>query len=114
MGFTIDQSDSYKWPIKISIPQDGGRMEPSTFDGEFKRVTQSRIREMGEMIDKGELSDYELVAEVLIGWKGITDSNGEEIKFSQTNLQKLVDVPMAATSIAEAFFNSIAGAKRKN
>ena len=33
---------------------------------------------------------------------------------NKSNLKKLLDVPMVATAIAQSFFESIAGAKRKN
>ena len=114
MGFKLDQSGTYKWPVTVEVPVDDGRHDKQKFDGEFKRITQSRIREMGQLIETGDLTDVDLVKEVLVGWDGIEDDQGNELKFSQAKLKQLLDVPMVATAIATAFFDSIAGAKRKN
>lgn len=114
MSFVLKQSNTYKWPVSIEIPVDGGRHEKRTFDGEFKRTTQSRIREIGELIDTGDLTDIDLVTEVLVGWEGVNDEEGNIVKFSNNSLAQLCEIPMAATSIAKAFFESITGAKRKN
>ena len=69
---------------------------------------------MGEQIENNEITETELVTEVLLGWDGINDEDGNPIKFSQKALAQVIDVPMLATSISKAFFDSIAGAKRKN
>tara|TARA_B100001094_G_scaffold197687_1_gene191814 strand:+ start:9010 stop:9354 length:345 start_codon:yes stop_codon:yes gene_type:complete len=114
MSFVLKQGNSYKWPVVHDMPVDGGKHERHTFDAEFKRITQSRIRQMGEQIDNNEITESELVTEVLLGWDGINDDDGNPIKFSQKALDQVIDVPMLATSISKAFFDSIAGAKRKN
>ena len=114
MAFVLKQSDSYSWPVAFDVPVDGGRHQRQTFDGEFRRLSQSRIREIGQQIEAGETTDAELAAEVLIGWSGITDDDGKEVPFSQAALQQLLDVPMLATAIATSYFGSLQGAKRKN
>tara|TARA_R100000742_G_C4274834_1_gene94987 strand:+ start:308 stop:652 length:345 start_codon:yes stop_codon:yes gene_type:complete len=114
MSFVLDQSDTYKWPVVHEVPVDGGRHEKRTFDVEFKRTTQSRIREIGELVEKGEITDIDLVCEVMIGWEGVTDPDGNAIKFSQKALSRFLEVPMLANSVSEAFFKSVAGKKRKN
>ena len=42
------------------------------------------------------------------------DGDGTEIPFSEGNRDKLLDVPMVAVAIGMSFFESLAGAKRKN
>jgi hypothetical protein len=112
--FVLKQSDSYSWPVSFEVPIDGGRHERQTFDGEFKRLPQSRIREIGKLIDDGDILDSAIAAEVLVGWSGVTDDEGKEIPFSQKSLDQLLDVPLLATSIVVAYFASLQGAKRKN
>jgi hypothetical protein len=114
MGFTLKQTNSYSWPVSVEIPVDNGRHERSTFDAEFKRIPQTRIKEFGEELDAGTISESDICREVLIGWKGITDDDGKEVKFTQSNFEQLVDVPMVAMAVATSFFNSLAGVKRKN
>lgn len=114
MAFVLKQSDTYSWPVTFDLPIDGGRHERHSFDGEFRRLSQSRIREMGQQIEAGEATDAELAAEVLVGWCGVTDANGKDVPFSQSALQQLLDISMVASAIVLAFFNSLQGAKRKN
>lgn len=114
MPFILKQSDSYSWPISFDLPIDGGRHQRQSFDGEFCRLSQSRIREIGAQIEAGEITDAELAAEVLVGWSGITDDAGKDVPFSQGALSQLLDVPMLATAIVSAYFGSLQGAKRKN
>jgi len=114
MGFKLDQSGTYKWPVTVEVPVDDGRHDKQKFDGEFKRITQSRIKELIELVASGDLTDVDVVKEVLVGWDGIEDDEGNELKFSQSKLKQLLDVPMVATAIGTAFFESYTGAKRKN
>lgn len=114
MAFVLKQSDTYRWPVTFDVPVDGGRHERHSFDGEFRRLNQSRIREMGQQIEAGDVTDAELATEVLVGWTGITDDDGKDVPFSQAALQRLLDVPMVAAAIVLAYFNSLQGAKRKN
>ena len=114
MAFVLKQSDTYSWPVSFDIPVDGGRHQRVTFDGVFKRVSQSRLREIGQLIQEDQLTEAELVSEILVGWSGITDDSGKDVPFSQAALQQLLDVPMLATAIITAYFSSLQGAKRKN
>jgi len=114
LAFVLKQSDTYSWPIAFDIPVDGGRMQRQTFDGEFRRLSQSRITEIGQQIKGEEITDADLAAEVLIGWSGVTDDEGKDVPFSQKALDQLLDVPMLASAITVAYFESLRGAKRKN
>ena len=114
MAFVLKQSDTYSWPVTFDLPIDVGRHQRQSFDGEFRRVSQSRIREMGQQIEAGDTTDADLATEVLVGWSGITDDSGKDVPFSQAALQQLLDVPMLATAIITAYFSSLQGAKRKN
>ena len=114
MAFVLKQSDSYTWPVAFDLPIDGGRHQRQSFDGEFQRLSQSRIREIATQIESGEITDAELAAEVLVGWSGVTDDSGKDVPFSQSALSQLLDVPMLASSIVAAYFGSLQGAKRKN
>jgi hypothetical protein len=114
MPFVLKQSDTYAWPVSFDLPVDGGRHQRETFDGQFKRLPQSRILAIGKEIEAGEITDIELAREVLVGWAGVTDDAAKEIPFSQKALEQLLDVPMLATAIVTAYFESLKGAKRKN
>jgi len=119
MSFVLKQSDTYVWPVTFDVPVDGGRHERQTFDGEFKRLPQSKIgpmvAELQKLEDLGDLERFtEIAADLLVGWSGINDDNGKEVPFSQKALEQLLEVPFLAVSVLKAYMDSIKGAKRKN
>jgi len=114
MGLRLNQSGTYKWPVTVQIPIDGGKYEKTKFEAEFKRLTETRILEINELITKGKIVAVDLCKEVLVGWEGIEDDDGNEEAFSEANKKKLLNVPRVAQFISEAFYSSIEGAKRKN
>ncbi len=119
MAFVLKQSDTYTWPVAFDVPVDGGRHERQTFDGEFKRLPQSKIgplvAELQRLEDLNDLDRLsEIAAEVLVGWSGVNDDKGSEIPFSQKALEQLLEVPLLSVAILKAYMDSIKGAKRKN
>ena len=119
MAFVLKQSDTHTWPVAFDIPVDGGRHERQTFDGEFKRLPQSRVgpmvAELQQLEDLGDLERLtELAKEVLVGWAGVTGDDGKEIPYSEKAVGQLLEVPLLAVSIIKAYMDSIKGAKRKN
>jgi hypothetical protein len=119
MSFVLKQSETYTWPVVFDVPIDGGRHERQTFDGEFKRLPQSKIgpmvAELQRLEDLGDLERItEIAGDVVVGWSGINDDQGNEIPFSQKALQQLLEVPFLAVAVLKAYMDSIKGAKRKN
>jgi hypothetical protein len=126
VAFVLKQSDSYTWPVSIRLPANGGKRERQTFDAEFKRLPQSRINQIqvlaqqrikaaenGTDLDNG-VSDQSIADEILLGWDGIIDGDGEPVPFTKTNKALLLDVPMLAGALIEAYFESLVEEKRKN
>lgn len=123
MAFVLKQSATYKWPVTIVIPIDGGQKERHTFDGEFKRLPQTRVNELVTQLQLQQRPDIDpdqilpaqdAAREILVGWSGIQDDSGEEIPFSETALNQLLEMQMVAAQIILAWFNSLEVAKRKN
>lgn len=126
MAFVLKQSDSYTWPVSIKLPANGGKREKQTFEAEFKRLPQSRINEIQLLVqqrikaaergeDTGEgITDQSIADEVLVGWEGIVDGDDEAVSFNKGTKAQLLDVPMMAGALIEAFFESLVEAKRKN
>lgn len=111
--FKITQPTDYTWPVTVNFPTDGGRTEKATFDARFKRITQSRLAELRDAIEKSTTSDVELAREVLVGWSGVTDEKGE-VPYSEAARDQMLEIPLVAAAVVMALFESIAGAKRKN
>jgi hypothetical protein len=123
MAFVLKQSATYTWPITVIIPMDGGRRDKHTFDGEFRRLPQSRINEIiklaraaerGRLNDDEELLDQDAAKEILAGWSGVVDDDAKEIPYSENALAQPLDIPTVAGQIVRAWFDSLDVAKRKN
>jgi hypothetical protein len=123
MSFVLKQSTTYTWPVTLILPVDGGRREKHTFEGEFKRLPQTRINEIvrqaramerGRFDEDDVLEDQDAAKEILVGWSGVVDDDGAEIPFSDTLLDQLLEIPTVAGQIVRAWFESLEVAKRKN
>ena len=126
MAFVLKQSSSYVWPVTVKLPISGGKFEKQTFDAEFKRLPQARINkiqievqarikssERNEATDDS-ISDQTIAEELLIGWSGVLDEDGDEVPFRESMKQQLLDIPTLATAIIVAYFDSLTGTKTKN
>lgn len=78
-------------------------------------MAQQRIKaaERGEDLENG-VSDQSIADEILIGWDGIVDGDGEPVPFTKGTKAQLLDVPMLAGALIEAYFESLVEEKRKN
>lgn len=112
--FVISQKTTYSWPVQVEFPTDGGKTERQTFDAEFTRMSQTRINEIRALIEKNEITDTELAAEVLVGWQGVNDGNGDAVPFTEGSRDRLLDVPLVAGAVVMAWLGSLTGVKRKN
>lgn len=113
MAFVLKQTDSYSWPVTVEFPVDGGRFEKQTFDVQFKRIGQDRIREIHELIHAGEIDDDGLCRELVVGWSGIEDGKGE-VPYSEKALNDLLMAPLVTAAIVTSWFDSLGKARRKN
>jgi len=90
-GVTIDYG-----PFSITILRAGGS------NRKYKNVTQREYRKRKHAIDSEQISEEEsakMLAEVyaesvIIGWKGVQDETGKDMKCSKANVVKLLtDLP---------------------
>lgn len=136
MGFPIDLSPTYFWPVPIKVPMGGetcGRHRAYAFEAEFKRISQSRRDEIarqvvigqrllnGDLVDETRLAQMitskEIADELLVGWRKITDKEGEgaqELPYSESTKAQLLDMEYLADALVQAWYDSMPGAKVKN
>src|SRR5687768_16432291 len=100
----ISQSPTYTWPVRVQVPKDGGNYDEQTFEAQFKRLSQSRIKEIREQILAESITDHHLASEVLLGWRDVKDAKGADVPFSVTTRDELLDVPLVAAAIVTGFF----------
>lgn len=109
MPFVRKSKDaSFKWPVAVEYPTDGGRFETETFDAVFRRIGRS---EFNKLLDKG---DTDLIESVLVGWEGIKDEGDKDLPYSKAALKELIDDPYFTRGIVKSYLESLEGAKAKN
>lgn len=113
--FKISEQRTYKWPVTVHVPQDGGKFTKATFTAEFKALAQSEIDGVLNDLRDGD-RDADLCVECLIGWSGVQDADGTDLPFSDEAKTKLLNIPYARAALVAAFFESISGGggRRKN
>jgi hypothetical protein len=108
MAFVLKKVSTYKWPVEVSVPVDGGKFKKETFTAIFKKMSRSAFN---ELIDEG---DDALVDQIIEGWEGIKDEDGEEVPFCAGTKKELFDDPYVLRALIESYTNSITGAAEKN
>lgn len=126
MGFILEQSLTFSWPITIRERQDGGRYRTHTFDAVFKRLPQSRMDEIvleyqriksyaarDEVIS--ELPTRAIASEILAGWSGIFEpDNTTQVPYSEEAKAQLLEIETVADVLVATFIDSAEKAKAKN
>lgn len=102
--FRVSQKESYKWPVVVQEPNNGAFTE-SRFTAEFKILPQARL----DSVAAGREENADLADEVLLGWDGVVDRDGNPLLFSEETKAIVLDIPYAKMAIVRAFFSSIAG-----
>lgn len=103
--FVLKLSDTYEWPVKFSIPVDGGKHQPVEFKAVFRRRSQADI----EALTNAGLTDAAFTREIVSGIRDIQDESGNDV-----TLETILGIPMAATALVMAYMESLKGAPRKN
>ena len=126
MGFILEQTPSFSWPITIRERQDGGRYRTHSFEAVFKRLPQSRMDEItldyqriksraakDEVIDS--LPTRAIASEILIGWTGIFEpDNTTQIPYSEDSKIELLEIETVADVLVTTYIESAEKAKAKN
>ena len=125
MSFILEQSRTFTWPITIREVQDGGRHRTHSFEAIFNRLPQSRMEEVqleyqrmkasaAQDLPLERIPTRDIAAEILAGWKGITDAAGEEVEFSEAAKAQLLEVATVADVLVQSFFEAHDKARSKN
>lgn len=108
MSFVLKKVSSYKWPVAVDVPVDGGKFKKETFTAIFKKMSRSAFN---DLIDQG---DDALVGEIIQGWEGIKDEDGEDVEYSEAAKHELFDDPYVLRAVITAYTDSLTGAQAKN
>lgn len=104
--FVLKLTDTYKWPVKFSIPADDGKFQAVEFKAVFRRKKQDDIV---QIMQTAGLTDLAFAKQVLAGVEDIQDEAGNSV-----SVDDLLDIAGAATAVSKAYMASLEGAPRKN
>lgn len=108
MAFIRKKVKTFKWPVTVEEPTDGGTFEASTFDITFKRLGR---KEFSALSEKG---DWLLLKAIVMGWEGITDEDNAELPFSIDTLKEFSDDPYWIRGVLKAYTDTFDGARLGN
>jgi hypothetical protein len=123
MGFKICTATSYPWPVAGKVAD-----TRFTFTAQFAFLDQERIdyllvasAKRAALLKRGEddpglegITSRAIAAEVLVGWSGVTDDNDEPVEFSAAASDKFLRIQGVARAVADAWGESLEGAKVGN
>ena len=110
--FTIREEHSFTWPVRVRVPSDGGKHRIESFNAVFREIGQERL---DEILNGAEGAvDAALLRDVVTGWEGVKDEDGNDVAFDDEKLQLFVRVPYVRAAMAEAFMDAMTGRKAKN
>jgi hypothetical protein len=123
MGFKLSTATSYPWPV-------AGRVVDTrfTFTAQFAFLDQERIdyllvasAKRAALLKRGEddpelesITSRAIAAEVLVGWSGVTGDDDEPVEFSAAAADKFLRIQGVARAVADAWGESLEGAKAGN
>lgn len=101
----------YRWSSVVTVEIPGAGDTPAQeFAAEFVAVPSSILAEWTE---EGT-SDDEILSQVLVGWSGIVDEEGNPVPFSAETRDQVVGFSFIRAAIARQYFRDLAGLKRGN
>ena len=111
----INQSATFRWPVTVMVPVDGGKFEPATFEVEFPRMPQSEVLALIKSVQDGSVGEAEGIVQVVRGWSGVEGPDGP-VPFEERALRDLLErFPTAGAEILRAFADARGElARRKN
>lgn len=113
--FTLELSPTYFWPVKFAAPSaDGAKVDQHDFDVEFKRLDADELKALMKRAAEKKLSDEQVAATLVVGWRGVRDKGGEPVPYTVGNLNRLLNVLGLASAVMRAYFDSHAQAAEKN
>jgi len=101
-------ADSVWWPVVIEVPADGGKVQHLEVEGKYRLCLDDDYAELMKR------PQGELLAEVLLDWRVITDEADQPVPFTPENLAQLIKIRWALHGFVEGFIKLHNGAGRKN
>jgi hypothetical protein len=108
--FKLNPNPTFECAVPLSV---AGIPEPVELRVTFKHKNKTAIDAW--MKNAGAKDDTTLLSEVLVGWSGVQDDNGEDVPFSTSALRDLLEnYPASNGEFFTTYLRELREAKRKN
>lgn len=99
----INQSPTFRWPITVMVPVDGGKHEPATFDVDFVRMPQAEVAAVLSEASEGKITEVQALMRIMRGWHDVVDESGV-LPFCESSLETMLSrFPTVGAEILRAF-----------
>ncbi|NHC62179.1 phage tail assembly chaperone [Paenalcaligenes suwonensis] len=135
-SFVVTKRPIVAFPISISVYDEKGELQEIEFVAQYKHASLTELQALQNGYnnfirsiqgldpvpdEKGKVqvwkykTDMELVQERLVGWIGVSEESGQEMKLTKANLEKVIATyPELVKPLFHGFFSAHSGAKEKN
>ncbi len=120
MSFKLDDNEERiikGWPIVISKPVDGGKVQKHEVTADFLLLQQDDLDDLiTSSRESGGAVDADMLRRVVVSLGQFSDAEGNPIDFSSELLERILKISYIRTAIAQAYWSANAGnkAQRKN
>lgn len=117
-AFIFTEEYTFKWPVTVRMPVDGGGFAESEFTAEFALLDEAELVETATFETTSEAIAYEVdrMSKVLVGFTGIfTDEAREtELQFTERNRDMLLGKRPVRIAITEAYSDAVMNGKLRS
>lgn len=115
MSFVLSEKPTYLWTVNVQTPDPTrpGRWKTHTFTATFKKLPPLEVQELLTHLAEPDLGfeeryqrENDFIKEMVKGWDGIAEENGEPFLFSEEHRDRLLDVPEVRRALFDAYFDS--------
>lgn len=108
MAFKRAVSDTFPAKVTVNVPNGRGGFDKNTFTGVFRRPPSEELTELRA------LHHEEVVRRTLVGWDLVDEDSKQEVPFSPSEMEALLQISPTPIATAMAFWEQISGARAKN
>ncbi len=94
--------------VRVEVEPPDGRA-PGTMTLKVRYLAMSGRKALLERLSKERVTDAALAQELVAGWQGVADEDGEPISFSQDALAAAMDIPYVHDAVRDALIRELFG-----
>jgi len=105
-----EETEPLHWPVRISRPLSGGKI-----DKRFGFTAHFRVLPVEQLDKLRRAGDREIIAQILVGWEpDLCDEHSQPLPFSAETRDRLAGIAYIKLAILEAYWEMMSGREAKN